>query len=86
MLETDQRNDPGNTEIERRLTDAKQNAERALELHSDSMDKRHAIVEQGKMFGHQADTLMANEPVPEDWNRPKDFIPDNWDQPAGPSR
>ena len=46
----------------------------------------HAIVEQGKMFGHQADTLMANEPVPEDWNRPKDFIPDNWDQPAGPSR
>jgi|GEM_PF-4649730 len=86
MLETDQRNDPGNAEIERRLTDAKQNAERALELHSDSMDKRHAIVEQGKMFGHQADTLMANEPVPEDWNRPKDFIPDNWDQPAGPSR
>jgi len=86
MLETDQRNDPGNAEIERRLTDAKQNAERALELHSDSMDKRHAIVEQGKMFGHQADTLMANKPVPEDWNRPKDFIPDNWDQPAGPSR
>ncbi|WP_454911694.1 hypothetical protein [Stutzerimonas chloritidismutans] len=44
------------------------------------------IVEQGKMFGHKAETLMANEPVPEDWNRPKDFIPDNWDQPAGPSR
>jgi hypothetical protein len=29
---------------------------------------------------------LPNEPVPVDWNRPKDFIPDNWDQPAGPSR
>lgn len=86
MLQTDLRNDPGNAEIERRLADAKQNAERALDLHSESMDKRHAIVEQGKMFGHKAETLMANEPVPVDWNRPKDFIPDNWDQPAGPSR
>lgn len=86
MLQTDLRNDPGNPEIERRLTDATRNAERAQELHVESMDKRHAIVEQGKMFGHQAETLMASEPVPEDWNRPKDFIPDNWDQPADPSR
>lgn len=86
MLQTDLRNDPGDAEIERRLADAKQNAERAQELHAESMDKRHAIVEQGKMFGHQADTLLANEPVPVDWNRPKDFIPDNWDQPAGPAR
>lgn len=86
MLQTDLRNDPGNAEIEHRLTDATRNAERAQELHVESMDKRHSVVEQGKMFGHQADTLLANEPVPVDWNRPKDFIPDNWDQPAGPAR
>lgn len=81
LLKTDQRLRPDNETIPDRIKEAERHVEGARKLHVEQMDQRVAVIEAGKQFGYAAETILKNEPLPADWNRPKDFIPKDMDTP-----